>query len=113
MAKRVIEKYQKYKIYYLIKIIKGTNLTYIMDRIRGVKGVVVARPEYSDKLEDITKRNQNFEFYLIKIKFITDKQPSEIAEEIKDIILTGDENNPKIKGVAFLKPKLDTIAPTA
>jgi hypothetical protein len=112
MAKEIKEKYKKYKIYYLIKIVKGTNLTYVMDRVRGIKNVVIAKPEHNDRLEDITDRNNSFEFYLIKIKFITDKPPSEIAEKIKEYIMRGDGDDPKVKGVAFLKPKLETITPT-
>lgn len=109
MAKKVVEKYSKYKLFYLIKITKGTNLTNIMDRIRGLKHVVIAMPEHSDRLEDLSKRNNNFEFYLIKVKFITDKQPTNVANDIKNNILQGDG---KVKGVVFVKPKLDTLTPT-
>lgn len=113
MAKKeVLEKYKKYKIYYLIKITKGTNLTAIMDRIRGLKHVVVAMPEHSDRLVDLSKRNENFEFYIIKVKFITDKQPTQAAQDIKNSILVGGEGDGKVKGVVFAKPKIDTLTPT-
>ena len=113
MAKKeTLENFKKYKLFYLIKITKGTNLTTIMDRIRGLQNVVVAMPEHSDKLVDLSRRNNNFEFYLIKVKFITDKEPSIIANKIKDHMLSGENGEGKIKGVVFAKPKIDTLTPT-
>ena len=65
--KEITEKYSKYKVFYLVKIVKSTNLTYVVDRIRGVKNVIVAMPEHSDRLEDLSKRSNDYEFYLIKV----------------------------------------------
>jgi hypothetical protein len=113
MAKKeILEKFKKYKVFFLIKITKGTNLTAIMDRVRGLQSVVVAMPEHSDKLADLSRRNNNFEFYLIKIKFITDKEPTKGAIEIKNHILVGGNGEGKIKGVVFANPKIDTLTPT-
>lgn len=113
MAKKeVLERYKKYKVFFLIKITKRTNLTAIVDRIRGIQSVVVAMPEQSDKLDDLSRRNNNFEFYLVKVKFITDREPTKIAMEIKNRILAGGNNDKKIKGVVFANPKIDTLTPT-
>ena len=81
--KEITEKYNKYKVFYLVKIVKSTNLTYVVDRIRGVKNVIVAMPEHSDRLEDLSKRSNDYEFYLIKVKFMTDKSPIDVAKKIK------------------------------
>jgi hypothetical protein len=112
MRKEIKENYKKYKVYYLVKITKGTNLTYVVDRIRGVKNVIVAMPEHSDRLDDISKNNNDYEFYLIKVKFMTNKQPSDVAKKIRNNVIQGDSFDDKIKGVAFIKPKLETIIPT-
>ena len=51
-------------------------------------------------------------FYLIKVKFMTDKSPLEVAKKIRNNIVQGDSFDGKIKGVVFVKPKLETITPT-
>lgn len=110
--KEITEKYSKYKLFYLVKIVKNINLTYIVDRIRGVKNVIVAMPEHSDRLEDLSKRSNDYEFYLIKVKFMTDKSPIDVAKKIRANIIQGDSYDGKVKGVVFIKPKLETITST-
>jgi hypothetical protein len=110
--KEISEKYSKYKVFYLVKITKNTNLTYVVDRIRGIKNVIVAMPEHSDRLVDLSKKNNDYEFYLIKVKFLTDKSPMDVAKKIRNNIVQGDSYDGKVKGVVFVKPKLETLAPT-
>jgi len=110
--KKIVEPFKKYKVLYLIKSDKNVNLTYILDRIRGIKNVIIANTVQNDRLEDISSRNENYEFHLLKIKFITNLSASERAEEIKDIIMKGEDGEGKIKGVALVKTKIDTLEKT-
>ena len=42
--KEITEKYNKYKVFYLVKITKSTNLTYVVDRIRdGIQRCALRR----------------------------------------------------------------------
>lgn len=92
-----------YKIEVLIKSSTDENQVFVYNEIRGLKDVVVVTVEQNDFLK--TKSNENFQFALLKMKFLATSDPKESINKIKtDALVTS-----KIPGLIQFIPRFNTI----
>lgn len=103
--------FRTYEITLLIKTEKKINRTEVQDRIRAIDGVTTVESMESDRLDSLSKKNTKNNFDLYKIKFMTNKDPKEKVDTIKDNILHSDpdKNSAKISGVVLASPDLETL----
>ena len=83
------------------------NITDILDQVRAIQKITIVRnmtpPEYAQE--------QNVEYTLVSLKFITRGDAKEDIEKIKQDILTSDrgENDLRVPGVKSFKYKIETL----
>jgi hypothetical protein len=100
-----------YEVYFIIKTLKDINITDVEDRIRGFEDVQIVRSVPNDKLINLSKSSNAYNWSLTRVKFFTDSQPQEAVNYIKSRILRSNdaEGTKKVIGVASAVPKMDTI----
>lgn len=101
--KLLLEGLTIYRIEILIKTKTEENQVYIYNQIRGLQGVVVVTVEQSEFLK--IKSNDKIKYELLKLKFLSGKEPANTIEDIKkDALITN-----KIQGLIQFIPRLQTI----
>jgi len=84
------------------------NKVDIFNQIRAVSGVVVVNIVSNDYLE--SKRTKDYEYSLLKVKYIVNKSPIDDIKALGIKMLKGDgEQIPKIDGIVSFLPRLKTI----
>lgn len=90
-----------YSIEVLIKTTSGENKVEIYNQVRALPGIVVVTVEHSDFLDN--KSTDNYEYSLLKMKYIVKSTPEEEINIIK-------QNSTKlIPGLVQFIPRLKTI----
>jgi hypothetical protein len=92
-----------FKIEVLIKTSTTENQVYIYNEIRGIKDIVVVTVEQNDFLK--SKSNDNYQYALLKLKYLALKEPKEAIKGIKkDALVTT-----RIPGLLQFIPRFNTI----
>lgn len=107
-AKKV---FKTYEIMLLIKTEKKINRTEVQERIRAIDGVTIVESVESKRLDDLSKKNNKNNFDLYKVKFLSNKDPKDKIESIKNDILHSDpdKDSTKISGVVLASPDFETL----
>lgn len=92
-----------YKIEVLIKTSADQNQVFIYNEIRGLQNVVVVTIEQNDFLK--SKSTENYQFALLKIKYLATADPKEGIQKIKTDSLSIN----KIPGLIQFIPRYNTI----
>jgi hypothetical protein len=103
--------FNTYYCEFLVRIDKKINKTQAIERIRGIKSVTVVDAVTDPKIEILNKNLKDYEYGVIGIKFITNKdvndQLKRIGYEMAKADSTKDVIN--IKGIITAKPRLETL----
>lgn len=93
----------------LLKTESSYNKVDLFNQIRAVSGIVVVNVVHSDFLEK--KRTSQYEYSLIKIKYIVNKSPREDIKILGGKVIKGDGQSVKggIDGVLQFLPRYQTI----
>ena len=87
---------------------KKTNISSILDQIRGLHKVTIVTNITQDK-----KSNPNYEFTKVKIKFVTRENPKEDLIQLKKDMLTSDftpdHKHIRVSGLKSVKFKPETL----
>ena len=87
---------------------KKTNISSILDQIRGLHKVTIVTNITQDK-----KSNPNYEFTKVKIKFVSRENPKEDLIQLKKDMLTSDftpaHKQIRVSGLKSVKFKPDTL----
>ena len=85
---------------------KKTNISSILDQIRGLHKVTIVTNITQDK-----KSNPNYEFTKVKIKFVSRTDPKQDIETMKKSMLTSDlkTSDMRIDGLKNVKFRLETL----
>jgi len=92
-----------YKIEALIKSSTNENQVFVYNEIRGLKNIVVVTVDQSDFLK--SKSTDNYQFALLKIKYLATEDPKTAINGIKLDALT----TSKIPGLIQFIPRYNTI----
>lgn len=90
-----------YSIEALIKTTTGENKVEIYNQVRALPGIVVVTVEQSDFLDN--KATDNYEYSLLKMKYIVKTTPEEDINTIKTL------STKLIPGLVQFIPRLKTI----
>jgi hypothetical protein len=103
--------FDTYTCYFLIKTLKRKNKNEVLERVRGLKDVTIVDVVKNDRLEAITSKSKIHDFSLFKVKFVTNKDPLERVEELKDEMLRSDvaKDKYRIVGIVYVKPQIATV----
>jgi len=103
--------YHTYVCDFVVKFLKKVNRTQATERIRGVKTVTVVQTLSDPSLEKYNSTSTDYDFELIRIKFVTNRNPSTHLEFIKKALIKSDPKNgiDNIIGVVGANPKIDTL----
>jgi hypothetical protein len=101
--------FKTYDIKVMVKTDKRINKNEVEERIRGIEGVTIVKSIESQKLDNLSDRNSKYNYDLYDIKFVTNSDPKQKIDSIKDDILHSKDNSVKIKGVASISPDYKTI----
>ena len=97
----LLEGISVYSIEALIKTTAGENKVEIYNQVRALPGIIVVTVEQSDFLDK--KATDNYEYSLLKMKYIVNTTPEEDIDKIKLIA-------PKlVPGLVQFIPRLKTI----
>jgi hypothetical protein len=77
----LLEGINVYSIEALIKTVAGVNKVEIYNQIRALPGIIVVVVEHSDFLDK--KATDNYEYSLLKMKYIVNSTPEEDIKKIK------------------------------
>lgn len=99
----LLEALTLYKVEVLAKTSADQNQVYIYNQIRGLKSIVVLTVEQSDFLR--AKSNEKYQYELLKIKFLAEKEPTKAINDIKLDALVYN----KIPGLIQFIPRLATV----
>lgn len=92
-----------YRVEVLIKTQADVNKVFVYNSIRGLTGVVVLTIEQNDYLD--TQATNQYEYSLLKMKFMVTSTPKEEINKIKkDALITN-----KIDGLLQFLPRMQTI----
>ena len=87
---------------------KKTNISSILDQIRGLHKVTIVTNITQDK-----KSNPNYEFTKVKIKFVSRENPKEDLIQLKKDMLTSDftpdHKHIRVSGLKSVKFKPETL----
>jgi hypothetical protein len=87
---------------------KKTNISSILDQIRGLHKVTIVTNITQDK-----KSNPNYEFTKVKIKFVSRENPKEDLIQLKKDMLTSDftpdHKHIRVSGLKSVKFKTETL----
>lgn len=97
----LLEGINVYSIEALIKTVAGENKVEIYNQVRALSGIIVVTVEQSDFLD--SKATDNYEYSLLKIKYIVSSTPEEDINKIK---VNAQKN---IQGLVQFIPRLKTI----
>jgi hypothetical protein len=97
----LLEGISVYSIEALIKTVAGENKVEIYNQVRALSGIIVVTIEQSDFLD--SKATDNYEYSLLKIKYIVSSTPEEDINKIK---VNAQKN---IQGLVQFIPRLKTI----
>ena len=97
----LLEGISVYSIEVLIKTIAGENKVEIYNQIRAVSGIIVVTVEHSDFLD--SKATNQYEYSLLKMKYIVSSTPEEDINKIKSISIK------TIPGLVSFVPRLNTL----
>ena len=97
----LLEEISVYSIEALIKTVAGENKVEIYNQVRALSGIIVVTVEQSDFLD--SKATDNYEYSLLKIKYIVSSTPEEDINKIK---VNAQKN---IQGLVQFIPRLKTI----
>ena len=83
------------------------NVTDILNQVRGLRKVTIVNNITPEEYE----QNQELEYHLLKIKFVSRDDPKIDLEQFKEDILTSDRsaNDLRIPGAKSVKFKTDTL----
>ena len=86
---------------------KKFNVTDILNQVRGLRKVTIVNNITPEEYE----QNQELEYHLLKIKFVSRDDPKIDLEQFKEDILTSDRsaNDLRIPGAKSVKFKTDTL----
>ena len=101
--------FKTYDIKVKVKTDKRINKNEVEERIRGIEGVTIVKSIESQKLDNLSDRNSKYNYDLYDIKFVTNSDPKQKIDSIKDDIPHSKDNSVKIKGVASISPDYKTI----
>jgi len=103
LKKILLEGLTLYRVEVLAKTSAVENQVYIYNQIRGLQNVVVLTIEQNDFLK--SKSNEKVQYELLKLKFLTGKEPKDAIMDIKkDALITN-----KIPGLIQFIPRIQTI----
>jgi len=77
----LLEGINVYSIEVLIKTVAGENKVEIYNQVRALSGIIVVTVEHSDFLD--SKATDNYEYSLLKMKYIVKSTPEEDINKIK------------------------------
>lgn len=99
----LLEALTLYKIEVLIKSSTTQNQVFVYNEIRGLKDIVVVTVDQSDFLK--SKSTDNYQFALLKVKYLATEDPKTAINDIKLDALT----TSKIPGLIQFIPRYNTI----
>lgn len=103
--------FHTYYCEFLLKFQKRINKTHAVERVRGIKSVTVVENVPNPKLELLNKTLKDYEYTMLGIKFITNKDVKEqinmLAYEMAKADSSKDIMN--IKGIVAAKPNMDSL----
>ena len=97
----LLEGINVYSIEALIKTTSGENKVEIYNQVRALPGIIVVTVEHSEFLD--SKATDNYEYSLLKMKYIVKTTPEEDINTIKAI------STKNILGLVQFIPRLKTI----
>lgn len=97
----LLEGISVYAVEALIKTVAGENKVEIYNQVRALSGIIVVTVEHSEFLD--SKATDNYEYSLLKMKYIVTSTPEEDINKIK---VNAQKN---IQGLVQFIPRLKTI----
>jgi hypothetical protein len=104
--------FHTYSIVFVLKVDKKINRTDMIERIRAIPSVTIVDLRGDEKFNKMnTMIGKDYEYTSVDIKFITNKDPHKVVEDIKNYITTteADKEKYRIKGVYNAVPNLKTL----
>lgn len=95
-------KFHTYDCDFIVKLVKKYNKSDIYDRIRGLQNVLTVQAIENKKLSSMNK-GSDYEYAMINVKFVTDKEPKEQMDDLVKLMVKHDEANPNIVGLVAAK----------
>lgn len=103
--------FHTYYCEFLLKFERKINKTHAIERVRGIKAVTVVENVPDPRLDTLNKTMNNYEYSLLGVKFVTNKDVKEqinmIAYEMAKADSSKDIMN--IKGIVAAKPKIESL----
>jgi len=97
----LLESISVYYVEVLIKTTGGENKVEIYNQIRAIHGIIVVSIEHSDFL--MSKSTDNYEYSLLKIKYLVTSTPEEDIHQIKIMA------QKQIPGLIQFIPRIKTL----
>lgn len=105
------KRFPTYSCYFIVKFKKKVNRIQAVERIRGIKSVTIVDLRGDEKLEKINNAIVDYEYSSVEVKFVTDKNPKDQVEYIRQAMIRSDRksNIPKIPGIVGAKARIETL----
>lgn len=103
--------FHTYSCVFLVKFKKKFNRVQAVERVRGIKTVTIVDLRGDERLDKINRTLTDYEYSTVEVKFITNKDPKQHLEYIKNAMVGSDKKQDidNIVGIVAAKPKLDTL----
>lgn len=103
--------YHTYSCYFIVKFKKKVNRVQAVERVRGIKTVTIVDLRGDEKLEKINRNLVDYEYSSVEVKFVTNKNPKEQVEAIRQAMVTSDKNKgiDNIIGIVAASARLETL----
>lgn len=110
--KETIKKtYHTYSCDFVVKFLKRVNRTQATERIRGIKTVTIVQTLTDLNLEKFNATSVEYDFELVRIKFVTNRDPNTHIKFIQKALIKSDPENgiDNIIGIVGASPRIDTL----
>ena len=103
--------FHTYYCEFLLKFERKINKTQAIERVRGIKSVTVVENVPSPRLDLLNKTTKDFEYTLLGVKFVTNKEVKEQVNMIAYEMAKADSSKDimNIKGIVAAKPKIESL----
>jgi hypothetical protein len=109
--KSIKKTFHTYNCKFVVKFNSEINRTQMTERIRAIKGVTVVDTETDPRMERINKAQDKYDYELVDIKFITNKNPEDYIKDLVFAMVKSDNSKgvENILGIVAAKPRLETL----
>lgn len=103
--------FHSYSCVFLVKFKRKINRVQAVERVRGIPTVTIVDLRGDERLDKINRTLKDYEYSTIEVKFITNKDPKEHLQFIKNAMVKSDKEKDlaNIPGIVAAEPRLNTL----